>query len=91
MQTNVASLWHHLSWVPRTAVLTAIVAYQACIRPLLGGSCIYFPSCSDYAAEAVRTHGVWGGGRLALRRLLRCHPFATGGIDPVPPAPSKGS
>ncbi len=86
----VTRLWRGLVWLARTAVLAAIVGYQVGLRPLLGGSCIYLPSCSEYAARAIHTHGVWRGGWLALRRLARCHPFATGGIDPVPPvAPRK--
>lgn len=89
MRPIVTKPLHYLAWLPRTAALAAILAYQAGIRPLLGGSCIYCPSCSEYAAQAVRTHGVWRGGWLALRRLARCHPFATGGIDPVPPAQSN--
>jgi len=43
-----------------------------------------WPSCSEYAAQAVQRYGVWQGGKLALRRLLRCHPFHPGGYDPVP-------
>ncbi|MET0508167.1 MAG: membrane protein insertion efficiency factor YidD, partial [Burkholderiaceae bacterium] len=44
--------------------------------------------CSDYAIEALREHGAWRGGWLSARRLCRCHPWATGGVDPVPPAPA---
>lgn len=65
-------------------VVLAIRTYQAVLRPLLIGSCKFCPSCSDYAIEALRLHGPWRGGLLALRRLLRCHPFSAGGIDPVP-------
>ncbi len=67
------------------AVLLLIRAYQIALSPLLGPRCRYLPSCSEYAAEAVTVHGVLRGGRLALARLARCHPWGGSGIDPVPP------
>ena len=63
-----------------------IKGYQLFISPVLPGSCRYTPSCSAYAAEAVIRHGALKGGWLALRRLLRCHPFGGWGYDPVPDA-----
>jgi putative membrane protein insertion efficiency factor len=60
--------------------------YQATVSPLLGPCCRYAPSCSAYAVEALRVHGVWRGLALAAWRVLRCHPLAEGGYDPVPPA-----
>ena len=54
------------------------------LSPLLGGHCRYLPTCSVYAEEAVRRHGAGRGLRLALARVLRCHPFRPGGYDPVP-------
>ena len=68
-------------------LLAAIKAYQLGISPLLGPSCRYMPSCSQYAADAISTHGAWRGLGLALNRILRCHPFARGGYDPVPENP----
>jgi putative membrane protein insertion efficiency factor len=62
-----------------------IRGYQALIRPWLIGSCKFHPSCSEYAIEALRVHGLWAGGWLTLRRLIRCHPVGPGGLDPVPP------
>ena len=62
-----------------------IRCYQGMIRPLLIGTCKFCPTCSEYAREAIQTHGPWRGSGLAARRLLRCHPFSRGGIDPVPP------
>jgi uncharacterized protein len=59
--------------------------YQLVISPVLPPACRYWPSCSDYAAEAIATHGALKGGGLALRRLLRCHPWGGSGVDPVPP------
>ncbi len=68
----------------RTLLLLAIRAYQRFVSPLLPVACRFTPTCSQYAAEAVRRHGVVKGARLALVRLLRCHPFAQPGHDPVP-------
>ena len=62
----------------------AIRAYQLLISPLLPPSCRYLPSCSEYAAEAIARHGPLWGSWLALRRLLRCHPWGGSGYDPVP-------
>lgn len=61
-----------------------IRCYQLCISPLLGQNCRYVPTCSNYALEAVEKYGCLKGGALALRRILRCHPFRAGGYDPVP-------
>ena len=58
--------------------------YQYGISPLLPGSCRYTPSCSHYAVEALHKHGAWRGGRLALKRVLSCHPWGGHGHDPVP-------
>lgn len=62
--------------------------YKSLISPILSssslGHCRYLPTCSEYAYIALHRHGPWHGSWLALRRLLRCHPFAAGGLDPVP-------
>jgi putative membrane protein insertion efficiency factor len=65
-------------------LLLLIEGYRVTLAPLLGGHCRYSPSCSVYAQEALRRHGAGRGSVLALRRLLRCHPFHPGGFDPVP-------
>jgi putative membrane protein insertion efficiency factor len=59
-------------------------AYRLVISPLYGNVCRYYPSCSAYALIAVQRHGAARGSWLAARRLLRCHPWARGGYDPVP-------
>ncbi|MGA3034896.1 MAG: membrane protein insertion efficiency factor YidD [Terracidiphilus sp.] len=73
-----------------TRLLLAIISfYRRWLSPPLHaishGGCRYLPTCSDYAATAIAIHGPWRGAVLALGRLLRCHPFARGGLDPVPP------
>lgn len=68
----------------RWLILKLIRFYQLGISPLLPPSCIYTPTCSQYGYEAVSKHGLLKGGYLTLRRILRCHPFARGGYDPVP-------
>lgn len=66
-------------------VLVALLkVYRLVVSPLYGQVCRYHPSCSAYALEAVTVHGSWRGLGLAARRLLRCHPWAPGGYDPVP-------
>jgi putative membrane protein insertion efficiency factor len=62
-----------------------ISLYQKFISPLKrSSSCIYYPTCSNYALEAVNKHGAAKGMYMAIRRILRCHPFHKGGYDPVP-------
>lgn len=59
--------------------------YQVCISPLKGGpTCRFTPTCSQYALEAIRKYGPFKGGWLALKRILRCHPWGGSGYDPVP-------
>ncbi|HSL95102.1 MAG TPA: membrane protein insertion efficiency factor YidD [Thermoleophilia bacterium] len=67
-------------------VLVALVrVYQVVISPLVGPRCKYYPSCSNYAIEAVRVHGALRGTGMAAWRVLRCNPLSNGGLDPVPP------
>ncbi len=71
-------------------VLIALVkTYQWTLRPYVGGHCRFEPSCSDYALEALATHGAARGLWLTLKRLARCHPFAAGGRDAVPPVKTR--
>jgi len=64
--------------------IVAVRSYQWTIRPMIGPNCRFWPSCSDYAIEAFRTHGALAGGALTTRRILRCNPWHEGGVDPVP-------
>ena len=65
-------------------IITLIIFYQKYISPLKPASCRFYPSCSDYAIQAVRRFGFAKGTYLAVNRILRCHPFHAGGYDPVP-------
>lgn len=69
----------------RWILIHLLKAYRFAISPIYGQVCRYHPSCSAYALEAVTVHGSLRGSWLALRRLFRCHPWAAGGYDPVPP------
>jgi uncharacterized protein len=71
------------------ALVLLVRAYQRLVSPLLPPACRFYPSCSAYAAEAVRRHGALRGSLLAVRRLARCHPFHPGGLDPVPEVTPK--
>ena len=68
----------------KSSALGLIRFYQACLSPAIPSSCRYYPSCSAYAYEAIEKWGVWQGVGMAVRRLLRCHPFGGHGFDPVP-------
>jgi putative membrane protein insertion efficiency factor len=70
----------------RGIATAAIRLYQILVSPLLPPSCRFYPSCSEYAIVAIRTHGVLRGTWLGLKRLGRCHPFHPGGVDFVPGA-----
>ncbi|MGH3493981.1 MAG: membrane protein insertion efficiency factor YidD [Sciscionella sp.] len=68
----------------RLVLMGLLIGYRAVMSPLYGDVCRYYPSCSAYALAAVRRYGGVKGSWLAVRRLMRCHPWAAGGLDPVP-------
>jgi putative membrane protein insertion efficiency factor len=74
-----------LIWI----AIIPIRIYQYTISPLLPTSCRHVPTCSHYAIEALKLHGLFRGTYLATRRILRCHPWGTHGYDPVPPRPYR--
>jgi putative membrane protein insertion efficiency factor len=65
--------------------------YQLVISPMMTPSCRFYPSCSNYALEALQVHGAGKGSWLAVKRVCRCHPWHEGGLDPVPPAEGKSN
>ena len=68
----------------KAVLIAAVRGYQYALRPMLGANCRFYPSCSDYAREAIERHGAMRGSWLAARRVCRCHPYHPGGFDPVP-------
>lgn len=76
----VLFLWH----LPRNILIVFLKLYRRAISPIYGQVCRFFPSCSAYALEAVTVHGAVKGSWYAARRVLRCHPWSAGGLDPVP-------
>lgn len=68
----------------KTLLLTLLRTYQYLLSPWVGQHCRFHPTCSEYAREAIETHGALKGTWLAARRLSRCHPWHAGGLDPVP-------
>lgn len=91
MPDSGSSLFRRVLRLPALALLAGVWVYQRTVSPALPAifgptcGCRFAPTCSHYAAEAVRTHGALVGAWLALRRLLRCTPLSAGGYDPVPP------
>ena len=69
---------------PQILLILLIKAYRLLLSPWLGGACLFEPTCSIYALNAVEQHGAAAGSYLAVARLLRCHPYCQGGCDPVP-------
>jgi len=64
-------------------ILAFIIFYQRFVSPLTAPACRFYPSCSEYALQAVKRYGLWRGLWLSLRRILKCHPFHPGGYDPA--------
>jgi uncharacterized protein len=73
-----------MSGFPKALFIGILRLYKKVVSPILPPACRFYPSCSVYAMEAISRYGAGKGGWLALKRLLRCHPFNPGGYDPVP-------
>ncbi|UCH13093.1 MAG: membrane protein insertion efficiency factor YidD [Bacteroidales bacterium] len=81
-----------LSFLKRLLTIVFIIPikiYQYTLSPLMPASCRHLPTCSQYAIEALKIHGILKGGWLTFRRVIRCHPWGTHGFDPVPPKKAK--
>ncbi|NGM60346.1 membrane protein insertion efficiency factor YidD [Sphingobacterium sp. SGG-5] len=77
-------IWKAILYLFRSLFLLLIRFYQIFISPLLGANCRYTPTCSQYGREAILKYGPFKGGWLALKRIMRCHPWGGHGYDPVP-------
>jgi putative membrane protein insertion efficiency factor len=75
-----------VSRLPRLIGIGLIRGYRALLSPLIGRSCRYLPTCSEYAEEAIRRFGLWAGAWIGFARIQRCGPFGASGYDPVPDA-----
>lgn len=92
MHSNIVTIGKRITRIPQRAALLVIRGYQKTLSPDHGilkarfpyGYCQFHPTCSEYGYQAVERHGFLYGGVLTLGRILRCHPFSGGGIDPVP-------
>ncbi|MFT0801970.1 membrane protein insertion efficiency factor YidD [Bacillus swezeyi] len=73
----------------KTLFMLIIRIYQKWISPILPPSCRFYPTCSNYGLEAIEKHGAFKGGWLTIKRILKCHPFHPGGVDPVPEKKQK--
>ncbi len=68
----------------RALIAVILRGYKYAVSPFLGPNCRFYPSCADYAIEAIERHGTLRGGAMAARRVCKCHPWHEGGFDPVP-------
>lgn len=73
-----------MKWLLTKVMVGLILLYKKVLSPLLPPSCRYYPTCSEYGMEAIKKHGPFKGGWLALKRILRCNPWGGHGHDPVP-------
>ena len=85
MRKNLSSYLHKIKRLPVTLLILLVNFYQLFISPMIGPRCRFSPTCSEYAVEALKTHGALKGVWLTVKRLSRCHPMHPGGLDPVPP------
>lgn len=81
---TIISIIRKIISIPKFAAAAAIIGYQKCISPLLGARCRFVPSCSEYSKTAYLKHGLIKGTFLTVRRLAKCGPWHSGGVDEVP-------
>ena len=89
MDNPTAALQRLASRALLLPLLALIWVYRLFISPLLGAQCRHLPTCSEYTQDALRLHGPLRGGYYAVKRMARCHPWATPAFDPVPPAANR--
>ena len=80
----MSSIQIFVTSLPRRALMALVHGYRLVLSPWLGNSCRFEPTCSAYSLQALERHGAAAGSYMTLRRLARCHPFCSGGHDPVP-------
>jgi putative membrane protein insertion efficiency factor len=85
MQYLISKILKFISWI----LLVPIYIYKYGISPLTPASCRHYPTCSEYAVQALKIHGPFKGFWIATKRILKCHPWGTHGYDPVPPKKEK--
>ena len=85
------NILRHTSELGKWFGIGLVRVYQWTLRPVLGPRCRFLPHCSDYSIEAIERYGLFSGSWLTAKRLGRCHPWCTGGLDPVPPQLSSPS
>jgi putative membrane protein insertion efficiency factor len=89
MTTAARRTWLFVVGLPRRALVGLVLFYRLLLKAWIGNSCRFEPSCSSYALDALKRHGAVQGSLLTGGRLLRCHPWCDGGLDPVPERPSQ--
>jgi uncharacterized protein len=91
LRDRLGSIVRFVIRVPAYVMLGVFRLWQLLVSPTYGQTCRFYPSCSAYGVEAVRSHGAMRGGWLTVRRIFRCHPWNPGGVDPVPPSIGRGT
>lgn len=89
MKAVVTRAWAQLCGAPQVVLIGLVRGYRLFFKAWLGNSCRFEPSCSAYALAALQSHGAAIGSSLTVTRLLRCHPWCAGGLDPVPPREAR--
>jgi putative membrane protein insertion efficiency factor len=81
--SQAMKFWHFIARTPQAMLITLVKGYRLLLSPSLGSGCRFEPTCSAYSLQALQQHGAAAGTYLTLGRLMRCHPWCDGGLDPV--------
>lgn len=87
LQKTTRAIYRGINHILRRFFILLIQVYRLLVSPVIGQHCRFYPSCSQYAQEAIEQRGLFMGSYLAIRRILRCNPWGKGGFDPVPGNP----